>query len=282
MYTLERVVCPAFLCLFFSAVACAASAVAPGQCEAEAGYLDFLQSRGAPYSPNQDFSCFKNLADIDADDYLLVDVRPPEAFRGVHIPGSVNLLPLKLLATTTLSDKKLLIVNKGFDVSELAQLCASAKHRGFDKLRVLNEGIAGWAASGRSLEGNREAIADIDLLSASEFLAGLEFGHTSVMTTHRFLPFFREHAPPDTPISELDLSKNIESQVFDNFLNNSSVQPLRIVLLGDLNEEDIQRPKLRQVFRLVTSSGSLFQEYNRLRLIAGQRDAIPKRFLCGG
>jgi len=83
----------------------------------------------------------------------LVDVRPPEEFNKVSIPGSLN-IPLAFVKTKTyLRSKTVILVNAGFARSKLQAECRILKKRGF-KASILDGGLLGWHGQGQTLKGD--------------------------------------------------------------------------------------------------------------------------------
>ena len=280
MYTFGRVTVAALCLLVTGGIASAESIY---QCEAEASYHEFLEERENYTSSARDFTCFKDLESVNVDDFMIVDVRPADQYRKFRIPHSINLSSKALLSTSALRSKNLLVLNKGFQLSELAKLCAESKRRGFSKLIVLSEGISGWSAAGRPLEGDPQHLDEVNTVNAEEFLAGWQQGEISVLATAFFSSFFAKHSPKDLRVSWLDTKGNVERQLIRHLQKNSSSSlAARTVVISD-SRDTASLPHLRNVFFLeLNSAQSLFRAYDKLRLVASSRETVPNRFRCGG
>lgn len=278
MYTLGRVTAAA-LCLLVTGGS--ASAESTYQCEAEASYREFLDSRENYASSSRDFACFKDLESVNVDDFMLVDIRPAGQYRKFRIPQSINLSSSELLSTSALRSKNLLVLNKGFQTSELAKLCAESKRRNFSRLIVLGGGISGWAAAGRPLEGDPQHLYEVNSVNAEEFLVEWQQADISVLATDSFSSFFAEHASLDAQVSWLDINGNVESQLIDHLQNNSSSFARRTVVITD-SRDAVSLPELRNVFFLESNVEDLFRAREKIRLIASNREAVPNRFRCRG
>jgi rhodanese-related sulfurtransferase len=94
------------------------------------------------------------------DPLVLVDVRSPEAFERLRIPGSLN-IPLKFIRTKPfLKTTPVVLVNQGFGLQPLSWECERLKSAGF-AVSVLKGGLCAWHRAGGPLEG--------DLGTAAEF-----------------------------------------------------------------------------------------------------------------
>lgn len=106
---------------------------------------------------------------------VLVDVRSPEAFDRVRIPGSLN-IPLHCVRTKSfLKSASLVLVNEGFPARSLAEACAGLKSDGFTAA-ILSGGLDGWHQAGGPLEGDLAAAGEFSRVSAQTFLGEKSFG----------------------------------------------------------------------------------------------------------
>ncbi len=98
--------------------------------------------------------------------FYLIDTLPNDHFRKVHLPNAYNACVYEVtfmdqMASIT-KDKNAEIVLYGSSSGSMDAQTAAEKlgQAGFEHIRVLEEGIAGWRSAGLPLEG--EAIADAD------------------------------------------------------------------------------------------------------------------------
>ena len=96
---------------------------------------------------------------------VVVDVRDGEEFRRVRIPGSLN-IPIHALKTKGfLKPRDVVLVNAGFERSVLLEACRDLRRAGFSSVRLLEGGLAHWAALGGPILGDRTALASVRLVS---------------------------------------------------------------------------------------------------------------------
>ena len=148
-----------------------------------------LNSKGAPSSASLS-SCNvlspARVAELLPDETVtLIDLRPPEAFNGAHIPGAVNIgkgQNLSLWAGWIIAPKqRLLLVNdKGDDEEALRSLARV----GLDHIEgFLQKGMPGWIGAGknftRTLQLSAKEVAErrsgiqvLDVRSGREWASG--------------------------------------------------------------------------------------------------------------
>lgn len=285
MYTSGRVVVRSLLAFYFclSTFAHADEAANSSfECKAEESYLEFLNGLENPFSHEESYSCFQVLEEADSEHALLVDIRPADEFQKVRIPGSINLTKSQLLSTGGLKSRSLLIVDKGFSRTALAQMCAKAEAEGFSDFRILLGGVAAWRASGKRLEGLPEHFTDLHNIEPREFLVELKQNRVSILATEAYSEPLQAISSPELIVSKLDPELPLERQLVSHFQRVGPGEQVPVVLLGA--EEIVQEstPVFRSVFALDSSPRQLADVYQKHLVVAGKRQAIPDRFKCGG
>jgi rhodanese-related sulfurtransferase len=99
----------------------------------------------------------------------LIDVRNPEDFERLHIPGSLN-IPLHAVKTKVfLKSFPVVLISAGFHYSALQNECRRLVDLGF-KAFILDGGLPAWKRKGSRLVGNPFALEDMKTVSARVFL----------------------------------------------------------------------------------------------------------------
>ena len=104
----------------------------------------------------------------------LVDVRNPEDFERLHIPGSLN-IPLHAVKTKGfLKSVAVVLVNEGFQYSLLVTECRQLTDMGF-KVLILDGGLPAWKRSGNKLAGDLFALEEMQIVSPHVLFQEIRF-----------------------------------------------------------------------------------------------------------
>jgi len=131
----------------------------------------------------------------------IIDVRNPENFERLHIPGSLN-IPLHAVKTKAfLKSFPVVLINEGFHYSPLLSECRQLVDLGF-KVFILDGGLPAWKRIGSRLVGDPFARQDMKTVSPRVFLREKDFENTLVIdisavqteTARQLLPYSR-HIP---------------------------------------------------------------------------------------
>lgn len=275
------------LAVCFMGVLCAWSLTAmaqgySGECRAEKSYLAQLGIQPDWPETNRSSQCFVSLDPGAAEADLIVDVRPNDDFKAAHIASSVNLSPNELLHSNLLTHQRLLVVDKGFQTSAMAELCARAEQAGVKTLSILRYGLAGWVASGRALVGQPDAIDEMNRVSSEELSASLTSDdlklivNTSDAPTLQKIDALRRLSDRTTWSREENLQGTLQDTLMTT--GNSST----ILLVGFDEQADELASKYRAVFSFSDSLRGLRILMAHQENIARKRGQIPERYRCGG
>jgi rhodanese-related sulfurtransferase len=112
----------------------------------------------------------------------LVDVRNPEDFARLHIPGSLN-LPLHAVKTKVfLKSFAIVLINEGFNFSPLESECWLLTDLGF-KAFILDGGLPAWKRKGSPLAGDLFALEEMQVVSPQVFFREKDYENTLVINT---------------------------------------------------------------------------------------------------
>ena len=110
----------------------------------------------------------------------LIDVRNPENFTRLHIPGSLN-IPLHAVKTKVfLKSFPVILINEGFHYSPLVSECRQLKDMGF-KAYILDGGLLTWNRKGGRLGGDLFALEDMKSVTPRVFLREKDYKNTLVI-----------------------------------------------------------------------------------------------------
>jgi rhodanese-related sulfurtransferase len=138
----------------------------------------------------------------------LIDVRNPDDFERLHIPGSLN-IPLHAVKTKVfLKPFPVVLINEGFHYRLLQSECRQLTDLGF-KAFILDGGLPAWKLKGSRLMGDLFALEDMKTISPRVFLRGSTCQNTLVIdispvqteTPRQLMPCSR-HLPVSTEPGE--------------------------------------------------------------------------------
>ncbi len=110
----------------------------------------------------------------------IIDVRNPEDFERLHIPGSLN-IPLYAVKTKVfLKSFPVVLINEGFHYSALQSECRQLVDLGFKAL-ILDGGLPAWKRKGGRLTGDPFALQDMKTISPRVFLPEKDSENTLVI-----------------------------------------------------------------------------------------------------
>ena len=99
----------------------------------------------------------------------LIDIRSPQDFERLRIPGSMN-IPLHFIKTKTfLKATTIVLIHAGFSYSRLISECRRLKALGF-KISILDGGLSVWHRKGGWLVVDLLALNEMRTISPREFL----------------------------------------------------------------------------------------------------------------
>jgi len=157
----------------------------------------------------------------------LVDVRNPEDFARLHIPGSLN-IPLYAVKTKFfLKSFIIVLINEGFNYSPLESECRQLKDLGF-KAFILDGGLPAWKRKANRLAGDLFALEEMQTVSPHVFFQEKDCENTLVidispvqMEISRQLMPYSKHLPVPADLAEWTrkLDRIITSHKNQSFLS---------------------------------------------------------------
>ena len=84
---------------------------------------------------------------------FLVDIRHPDSFDKIRIPGAINLPLDAIKAKAFLKTRPVVLIHEGYGYRRMTQACKRLEGLGFN-IRILSGGLNAWQARGGSFEGD--------------------------------------------------------------------------------------------------------------------------------
>lgn len=106
-----------------------------------------------------------------ASDVAIVDVRAPEQYQRIHIPGSFNYPLFTLKTKRHLFPKRVLVLGEPYEEAPLETELEKLSKAGFSRIRYLRGGLVSWKSSGGATAG--ESLPQLNEITASALLREL-------------------------------------------------------------------------------------------------------------
>ena len=156
---------------------------------------------------------------VNPDDATWVDVRSPEEYARVRIPGSLQIPLYSIKTKNFLKGSRVVLVDEGYGSRVLEEEARKLREMGFTGLALWHGGLNAWQSRGGALEGNGPydinrvpPVALTDIVPASDWLIVAAEGEVpGNMPEGVAIPF--ETTAPGEFISKLNSAISNRSQV---------------------------------------------------------------------
>ena len=105
---------------------------------------------------------------------IIVDVRDKKSFEKFNIPGSINIPLFAIRTKAFLKTKSLILINEGYNYSQLEQECERLRKSGF-KVWLLNGGLYFWIQKGAPVKGDAFAQKELNRIPPRIFFAEKDY-----------------------------------------------------------------------------------------------------------
>ena len=149
---------------------------------------ELLTSKGKKRNPAFAISAQSVLRRLrEGHELVLIDVRRGKEFERFRIPGSINIPLFAVKTKAFLRPKQLVLVNEGYNNSQLEKECERLRSSGF-RVWLLDGGLSYWRQKGAPLRGDALAQRELNRVPPPVFFAEKDYENWVVIDTS---------APPD-------------------------------------------------------------------------------------
>lgn len=118
----------------------------------------------------------KLISQTKGPEVVLVDIRSPEEFDRLRIPGSINVALHALKTKSFLKAQPFVLVNDGFQWRDLEDECHRLRQYGFQP-SILFGGLVAWHNRGGALEGDQLALDEMRMVSPANLYIEKDSSH---------------------------------------------------------------------------------------------------------
>jgi rhodanese-related sulfurtransferase len=120
------------------------------------------------------------LAQREAADSVMVDLRRPAEVAELRIPGALDIPPHQVKTKAFLRGKRVLLLDAGYRYHELERTAADLEAAGIPEVAIVEGGVNAWQAAGGALVGPASA-ARLRRVAPAAFAAEARFPHWRVV-----------------------------------------------------------------------------------------------------
>ncbi|MBC2716645.1 MAG: rhodanese-like domain-containing protein [Desulfobacteraceae bacterium] len=182
---------------------------------------------------------------------LILDVRSPQEFGKVHIPGSMNVPLYSIKTKPFLKTSQLVLVNNGYIYAPLENECIKLKEKAFD-VSILWGGLSAWKEKGLDFDGDVFAVKELNRISSQDFFQEKESRENIIIdVSSKVIPESGQLFPDVRHIHDLT------EKSFHNVLKEIDPGRFYTVLIFnengqgyDILERAVKKAEIRNVFYL--------------------------------
>lgn len=186
---------------------------------------------------------------------IIVDVRDKKSFEKFNIPGSINIPLFAIRTKAFLKTKSLILVNEGYNYSQLEQECERLRKSGF-KVWLLNGGLYFWIQKGAPVKGDAFAQKELNKIPPRIFFAEKDYENWIVIdVSFSNDPKASSLFPQSISVPYINNEKEF-ILAFENTVEKHKDNPFIFMLICD--EKGEQYPKVESIVKEIDAKNVFF------------------------
>ena len=185
---------------------------------------------------------------------IIVDVRDKKSFEKFNIPGSINIPLFAIRTKDFLKTKSLILINEGYNYSQLEQECDRLRKSGF-KVWLLNGGLYFWIQKGAPVKGDVFAQKELSRIPPRIFFTEKDYENWLMIDVSSSNdPKASSLFPQSISIPYIDEKKF--NLAFENALKKHKDNPFIFMLICD--EKGERYPKVESIVKKIDAKNVFF------------------------
>lgn len=180
-------------------------------------------------------------------DIVMVDVRSEKEFEECNIPDSINIPLYSVKVKSFLKNKKLVLINNGFNLVSLKEAGEELNRKGYS-IRILYGGLLAWRNAGGKLSGDPLSIKNIDLVNAEDMFMEINGDNENLLLMNLVFPSEETSQIENQNIISVPVRDSKDILImFNDLLKKKKATPYLSVLIA--NRDGNQYEKVAHILK---------------------------------
>ena len=171
---------------------------------------------------------------------VMVDVRSEKEFGEFNIPDSINIPLYSVKVKSFLKNKKLVLINNGFNLGNLKEAGEELLNKGFS-VRILYGGLLAWRNAGGKLAGNPQSFKKLDLVGAEDLFSEINEDENNLLVINLISSSDKEGHIKIPNIINVPVRENKDILImFNDFLKKRRPSQYKNFLIANTNGDQYE------------------------------------------
>ena len=208
---------------------------------------------------------------------VLVDVRQQEIYSSYHMPGAINIQPHAIRAMKSLKQRKLVLVDEGYNFSRMEKLAVKLREAGFKETYILDGGLTSWHKAGGKITGDKIKLRKVNRLTPLAYEKQMKYNSWYPLILRKTSPENRTliNLPGSIEVDVRDKKTEAATAAIDKLISSELEQRKNIELvlisgegLPEWYAEEIAKKINYQNIYILNGGVTAFKEHIHRREVA--------------